>query len=130
MDKRQAVDGVVEPAQKFGTFLGVFTPSVLTILGLISRHGHLCVCEVERILGISQSKASRHLRYMRDAGILEDERDGLIMNYHLPTGHDQELDAIMATLRDLLASRPLPEAEPLLKEIRVARAESRESPEG
>ncbi len=27
--------GVGEPARKFGTFLGVYTPSVLTILGLI-----------------------------------------------------------------------------------------------
>ena len=48
----------------------------LTIVGLVFRHGQLCVCEVQQILGITQSKASRHLRYLRDAGILEAERDG------------------------------------------------------
>ena len=30
-----AVEPSIEPVQRFGTFLGVFTPSVLTILGLI-----------------------------------------------------------------------------------------------
>ena len=53
----------------------------LTIMGLVFRHGHLCVCETERILGISQSKASRHLRYLRDSGVLEDEREGLIVSW-------------------------------------------------
>ena len=35
MNGSTAVATGAEPAQKFGTFLGVFTPSVLTILGLI-----------------------------------------------------------------------------------------------
>jgi len=93
----------------------------LTIMGLVFRHGHLCVCETEQILGISQSKASRHLRYLRDSGVLEDERDGLIVNYRLPLEQDAELSAILGTLRDLLADRPLPDAGPLLVQIRAAR---------
>jgi hypothetical protein len=35
MANPKAFDTATEPSQKFGTFLGVFTPSVLTILGLI-----------------------------------------------------------------------------------------------
>ena len=93
----------------------------LTIMGLVFRHGHLCVCETEEILGISQSKASRHLRYLRDSGILEDERDGLIINYRLPRSQDGELGEILATLRRLLADKPIPEAAPLLVQIRAAR---------
>jgi DNA-binding transcriptional ArsR family regulator len=42
----------------------------LQILALISQHGELCVCEVERLLEISQSKASRHLRYLLNAGLV------------------------------------------------------------
>ncbi|MBN2184942.1 MAG: hypothetical protein JW746_06405 [Candidatus Krumholzibacteriota bacterium] len=34
-DPTGAESGFVAPAVKFGTFLGVFTPSTLTILGLI-----------------------------------------------------------------------------------------------
>ena len=94
----------------------------LTIMGLVFRHGHLCVCEVEQILGITQSKASRHLRYLRDAGILEGERDGLIVNYRLPVNRDGELSAIVVMLRGLLAPRPLPDAAPLLVKLREARS--------
>lgn len=97
----------------------------LRIMGLIFRHGPLCVCEVEQILGVTQPKASRHLRYLRDAGVLEDERDGLLVNYGLPRRPDGDLSAILVLLRGLLSNRPLPDAGPLLVEIRDARAEGR-----
>ena len=93
----------------------------LTIMGLVFQHGHLCVCEVERILEVTQSKASRHLRYLRDAGVLEDRRDGLIVNYRLPERPSEELSMVLATLRGLLANRPLPEAGALLVQIRAER---------
>lgn len=97
----------------------------LTILGLVFQQGQLCVCEVEQILGITQSKASRHLRYLRDAGVLEDERDGLIVNYRLPGAPDGELSAVLVMLRGLLATHPLPEARPVLVQLRAARAAGR-----
>lgn len=93
----------------------------LTIMALVLRHGHLCVCEVEQILGITQSKASRHLRYLRDAGLLEDRRDGLIVNYHLPEEADPDRYAIREFLEEFLDDRLLPQAGPLLVQIRDAR---------
>jgi ArsR family transcriptional regulator len=104
-------------------FKGLSDDTRLTILGLVFRHGHLCVCEVERILGISQSKASRHLRYLRDAGVLEDERAGLIVNYRLPEEQDEEVGAVLEMLRNLLSSRSFPDAGPLLVQMRGARTE-------
>jgi ArsR family transcriptional regulator len=104
-------------------FKGLSDDTRLTILGLVFRHGHLCVCEVERILGISQSKASRHLRYLRDAGVLEDERAGLIVNYRLPEEQDEEVGAVLEMLRNLLSSRSFPDAGPLLVQMRDARTE-------
>ena len=95
----------------------------LTIMALVFRHGHLCVCEVEQILGISQSKASRHLRYLRTAGILEDEREGLIVNYRLPTKKDGELSSIVEMLQGLLSNQPVRDASPLLVQIRKARSD-------
>ena len=103
------------------TFKALSDETRLTILALVFRHGHLCVCEVEQILGISQSKASRHLRYLRDAGLLEDEREGLIVNYRLPKTPGTEVAEILRPLRGILADRPLPEAAPLLVRIRKAR---------
>jgi ArsR family transcriptional regulator len=93
----------------------------LTIMGLVFRHGHLCVCETERVLGISQSKASRHLRYLRDSGVLEDEREGLIINYRLPMDQDEELSTILEMLQGLLESRPIPDAGSVLVQMRAAR---------
>jgi ArsR family transcriptional regulator, arsenate/arsenite/antimonite-responsive transcriptional repressor len=101
----------------------------LTIMGLIFRHGPLCVCEVEQLLGITQPKASRHLRYLRDAGVLEDERDGLLVNYGLPRAAGGDLSAILVLLRGLLASRPIPDAAGVLVRIREARAEGRSAGE-
>ncbi|HSJ12990.1 MAG TPA: metalloregulator ArsR/SmtB family transcription factor [Longimicrobiales bacterium] len=97
----------------------------LTIMGLVFEHGQLCVCEVEQLLGITQSKASRHLRYLRDAGALEDERDGLIVNYRLPRASDPERSAVLMLLRGMLAGRAMPEAKSRLVEIRAARGPGR-----
>jgi len=94
----------------------------LTIMGLVFRNGHLCVCEVEQILGITQSKASRHLRYLRDAGVLEAQRDGLIVNYRLPKKKEGDLPHILRMLKKLLSDRPVPEAAEFLVQIRAERA--------
>lgn len=93
----------------------------LAIMGLVLKHGHLCVCEVERVLGITQSKASRHLRYLRDAGVLEDERDGLIVNYRLPLEQSPDLSVVLDALREILAYRELPDAAPTLVKLRAER---------
>jgi DNA-binding transcriptional ArsR family regulator len=82
------------------------------------------VCEVEQILGISQSKASRHLRYLRDSGVLEDQREGLIINYRLPRNQDEQLSAILTMLQGLLKGHEIPDAASLLVQIRASRQES------
>jgi len=104
-------------------FKALSDPTRLTILGLVFRHGPLCVCEVEKILGITQSKASRHLRYLKAAGVLEDERVGSIVNYRLPTNPDEDLSAILPMLRERLSDRSVPNAAPLLVRIRAMRSE-------
>ena len=93
----------------------------LKILGLVIRNGHMCVCEVERILQITQSKASRHLRYLRDAGLLEDSREGAIVNYGLPDSPGAESAEVLAFLEPLLQQHTLPEAAPILVQIRLER---------
>ena len=55
----------------------------------------LCVCELTFILKMSQSRVSHQLRILRDAGLVEDKRDGKWMIYGIPPG-------IRDTLRPLL----------------------------
>ena len=53
----------------------------LQILWLLSGAEEFCVCDVIALLGITQSKASRHLRYLYHLGWVMDRREGLWMNY-------------------------------------------------
>ncbi|MGN6368391.1 MAG: ArsR/SmtB family transcription factor [Phycisphaerae bacterium] len=45
--------------------------------------GELCVCEIVEVLGLSQPKVSRHLAYLRRAGLVMARREGLWMHYRL-----------------------------------------------
>jgi ArsR family transcriptional regulator len=70
----------------------------LRILGLLLT-GEVCVCHIHESLGISQPKASRHLAYLRRAGLVETRRDGIWIHYRLADG----TDPIVSTIRDVVA---------------------------
>src|SRR3979409_2326303 len=48
----------------------------LRIFGLLLA-GEVCVCDIHESLRIPQSKASRHLAYLRRAGLVDTRRQGL-----------------------------------------------------
>ena len=54
----------------------------LRILNLL-RGGETCVCDLVDVLGASQPKVSRHLAYLRRAGLVVGRKDGLWMHYSL-----------------------------------------------
>ncbi len=54
----------------------------LRILNLLLR-GELCVCDIVSTLDIPQPSVSRHLAYLRKAGLVEARKDGLWMHYKL-----------------------------------------------
>ncbi len=45
-------------------------------LAFIKRNGRVCVCDVENSFGMIQSRVSRHLKILKDAGFLVVERQG------------------------------------------------------
>lgn len=55
----------------------------LAALMLIREHKRLCVCELTEALDIPQPRASRHLAILRDAGLLDTERQGQWVYYSL-----------------------------------------------
>jgi len=84
----------------------------LKILWLLSGTEELCVCDVIGLLGITQSKASRHLRYLYHLGWVTDRRDdGLWMNYRLTVTPGSPREKLLKLLTEMLA--PLPEAQAL-----------------
>jgi len=60
----------------------VADPNRLRIFKML-QHKKMCVCELSAALGISAPSVSRHLSLMKDAGLIEDERDGIWTNYTL-----------------------------------------------
>lgn len=83
----------------------------LKILWLLSGTEELCVCDVIDVLGITQSKASRHLRYLYHLGWVTDRRDGLWMNYRLAVTPNSPREKLLKLLEEILA--PQPEAQAL-----------------
>jgi ArsR family transcriptional regulator len=67
----------------------------LRILNLLCRQ-EICVCQIVEALGLGQSKVSRHLAHLRNAGLVNDRREGLWMYYSLaqPSGrlHEQAIE--------------------------------------
>ena len=49
----------------------------LQMLWLLFNQREVCVCDVMDTLGITQSKASRNLLTMRNAGLVIDRKEGL-----------------------------------------------------
>ena len=57
-------------------------PTRLRILNLLIE-GEVCVCDLCSILGEIQPKVSRHLAYLRRAGLVEARREGKWMHYRI-----------------------------------------------
>jgi len=83
----------------------------LEMLALVSAHGELCVCDLEQVLRISQSKSSRHLRYLKNAGLLDDRRAGLWVHYRIAPGLTPDRKAILKVLKGLLSGERTAELE-------------------
>ncbi len=43
----------------------------------------LCVSEIENLLGTKQANTSKHLRKMKDFGLIDSNRDGNVVYYHV-----------------------------------------------
>ena len=94
--------------------------SRLRIYTILLTSGELCVCDIEATLRFTQTKVSRHLAYLKRAGLVKDRKQGLWMIYSVAEPKNEEqrhlLDAIAERLKaDSVAQR---DARLLAKNIR------------
>ena len=75
----------------------------LRLLNLMSE-GELCVCYFVEILDEPQPKVSRHLAYLRDAGIVDARRDGKWIHYKIVRPENPSAAAILESVLKTLAS--------------------------
>ena len=56
------------------------------------RRDEACVCHLQTVLKRPQAYVSQQLRVLRDAGLVMDERDGMLVYYHLA---DPEVERLL-----------------------------------
>lgn len=74
-------------------FKGLADQNRLRIVNLLLRD-ELCGCDIQYVLDLSQSNVSRHLNYLKRAGLVTDRRDGYRVFYRL-AGMDEALRAFL-----------------------------------
>jgi DNA-binding transcriptional ArsR family regulator len=63
-------------------FKALMHPARLAILDIL-RQGEACVCHMEASLGYRQAYISQHLAVLREAGLVQDRRDGWNVFYQV-----------------------------------------------
>ncbi|NMB88158.1 MAG: winged helix-turn-helix transcriptional regulator [Chloroflexi bacterium] len=100
----------IEP-QTFETqaqMLKVLThPARLAILYIL-RDGEHCVCHMEAHLGLRQSSISQQLAVLREAGLIQDRRDGWNVFYRVA---DPQIFAVLDAVQQVLGETSAPQVK-------------------
>ncbi|HUY82850.1 MAG TPA: metalloregulator ArsR/SmtB family transcription factor [Acidobacteriaceae bacterium] len=86
-------------------FAALADPTRLRLLSLMSGR-EVCVCYFVAILDQPQPKISRHLAYLRRAGIVSSRRQGKWMHYRVCWPQDHTAVFILRAVFASLAERP------------------------
>ena len=84
-----------------GMFRALGDATQLRILHLLLA-GEVCVCDIHDSLKIPQSKASRHLAYLRRSGLVSTRREGLWVHYRLADPADPIVGTIQQAATHVL----------------------------
>lgn len=91
-------------------------PARLQILRLLEEEGEACVCHMEKRLHRRQAYISQHLAKLREAGLVEDRREGLNVFYALAS---EGIDRLLEQVEGMAVGSALAEGEQLtLPDIR------------
>jgi ArsR family transcriptional regulator, arsenate/arsenite/antimonite-responsive transcriptional repressor len=82
-------------------FKALADPTRLRILGILAA-GEICVCDIHDSLGIPQPRTSRHLSYLRRAGLVRTRKDGLWVHYRLAALDDRLMNTLLTAVTHCL----------------------------
>src|SRR5678810_458944 len=91
-------------------FLALADSTRLRIINLLADQ-EVCVCFFVEILKTNQPKISRHLAYLRRAGIVAARREGIWMHYRISTPKDENAAKVLTEVRAWLANDPAMEQD-------------------
>ena len=82
----------------------------------------MCVCEIQKALGLAQPTVSKHLKILEDAGLVTYSKSGLWVNYTLADGSSTPYAAsLLGNLKHWLQDDP--EVAPILQRLPMIRRE-------
>ena len=58
-------------------------PARLKLVDVLSEHDEVCVCDLTEAIGSDMSTVSRHLAQLKNAGIVESQKQGQMVFYRL-----------------------------------------------
>ena len=84
-----------QPAERMaGIAKALADPIRLQLVDVLRKHaGKVCVCELVPLFDLSQPTVSHHLKVLREAGIVDSERQGLWAYYYVTPDSLKELSA-------------------------------------
>lgn len=91
-------------------FAALSDPTRLRLLNLMAGR-EVCVCYFVEILKLGQPKISRHLAYLRNAGIVSARREGKWIHYSIQRPDDVAANSIMDTVLANLADQSAMQAD-------------------
>ena len=77
----------------------------LRLLNLM-RDGEVCVCFFAETLGTNNPKISRHLSYLKRAGLVKGRRDGKWMHYSITKPEEPQAAELLDKTLEMLSSDP------------------------
>lgn len=80
--------------------------SRIRILNLLLNTEELCVCDMQKILKISQTKVSRHLSYLKNADLVQDKRIGMWVVYSISNNQDKYISKLIEDLKNIFSKIP------------------------
>jgi ArsR family transcriptional regulator len=86
----------------------------LLILRFLDTHGELCVCDLQNSLEMIQSRLSRHLKILKEAGFLKVQRRGTWAYYSIRSPLDRFRLEALQEIQHLDITLP-----PLKKECKI-----------
>jgi ArsR family transcriptional regulator len=82
-------------------FKALADPTRIRILGLLTA-GEICVCHIHESLRLPQPLVSRHLAYLRRAGLVETRKEGLWVHYRMASPRDGLTRTLLDAVKHLI----------------------------
>jgi ArsR family transcriptional regulator len=101
-------------------FKALADTSRLRILNLLFHSGELCVCDIESVMGFTQTKVSRHLAYLTRAGLVAYRKQGLWMLYSIPRPENEDQRRVINCLGTLLKANTVAQRDARRLESRIS----------